>query len=179
MSQQYDVVMKSGRVVKNGERLTLEDAKTVALAFAKRNGYQPKVSLVERTASVSHEQVAEEQLNEQLDTQEQAPAGNTVGVATIAVAQARITCRMGRYIWRHQRAIQDKTVRARNDNQMEKFHWSGILSMAMNNAEIMGKRLEFLNEKFSQVKSAVEAHDSMGSTYTILNPDEARFYFGK
>lgn len=165
MSQNLvNLIGKTGRVIKNGKNLSSEQAVIRSNEFHSANGYIPRVVAV----AVATPEPA----------QTTTPA-ETTGVATIAVAQARITCRMGRYIWRHQRAVQDKTVRARNGSQMEKFHWSGILSMAMNNAEITGKRLDFLNEKFAQIKSAVEAHEVMGSTYTILDPDKAEFYFGK
>lgn len=168
MSEQYNVVNKQNRIVKNGSGLSLDDAKERALKFASDNGYQPKVVPVERVA------VARPTIEPQ-----PAPAVEPTGVATIAVAEARITCRMARYIWRHQRAIVDKTVRARNGEEMEKYHWSGVVSMAINNAEITGGRLEFLEKLFKQVKSAVDTHEALGTSYTILNPDKAKFYFGK
>lgn len=155
----FNVVTKLGKLIKGGENVTGDEARTIALAFAKRNGYQPQILAI---------------------VQEQAE--NLVEPDTIAVADQIWYVDVARFVYKHQRALHDvdvtKTARdGTKTSWRAKYHWSSILKTGLAGGELKGIQPEWLTKRKAEIKLAIASRKELNKTYLILDPDAPEFSF--
>ena len=157
----FNVISKSGKVVKDGSDLTADDAKSRAMQFGKDNGYQPVVAIANFAEAT-----------------EDAPA-KTTEPATIAVATQLYTVPMARYIWTHQRAIRDANSKDKDGIEWQaRFHWSALLMKALKGIALTGDQPAWLESTEKEVIRAVASCKRHNISYLRLDPDDPKFSFG-
>ena len=155
----FDVITKLGKLVKGGNHVTADEARTIALAFAKRNGYQPQI------VAITVEETEEPQpINEPKE---------------MAVATQLWSVDVARYIWRHQRAIMNTDAKDKDGNVFAaRFHWSALIMKALKGGRLQGEQQDWLMSIEKEVRMAVATSKRYNKTYLLLDPDNPIFSFG-